>query len=330
MDQAKKNHHYVWGHYLTRWSSDATKNVHFTTEKKKIAFDSVRMVAKKRDFYKRTDLDEKQIFLLRNLSRKSSAHEEQMLVLNDFLALQLRGELYKKIGVKNAEFEALFEASNCNAMENLHTAHERRAGPAIEALAAGDISFLSDATNACQFLLYLAQQMVRTDALKRAVSQGQPRRSELEIFLADTTDHAWWFYSYMLGMSLGKNLYMTRHEKTQTLLLNTSLNPFITSDQPVLNIHESVKQGDWSQPEFCDIYYPISPTHAYVLADSQRFPGGKFTINEDIVNELNIKVATRAKIHLFGTSEAVLKPLLRFIGTGYPSGRYEDPPLSAS
>ncbi|WP_348680410.1 hypothetical protein [Alcanivorax profundi] len=47
--QIKRNHHYVWTHYLSAWATKG--NVYYLTTKEMVACDSIKGVCKDREFY---------------------------------------------------------------------------------------------------------------------------------------------------------------------------------------------------------------------------------------------------------------------------------------
>lgn len=67
--QIKKNHHYIWRHYLKPWTDG--RDIHYTTKTGKFATDSIKGLAVERDFYKINFLDEQDLFYLRRFTSLS-------------------------------------------------------------------------------------------------------------------------------------------------------------------------------------------------------------------------------------------------------------------
>lgn len=168
-----------------------------------------------------------------------------------------------------------------------------------------------------EFMMFFGHQISRTKAFRDGAVQVQPRRSVIENEVAEAMEHAWWFLSYMFGMSIGFSLYARRHEARHALLVNDTNVPFITSDQPIVNVHSCVSEADLTAPEHADFYYPISPRIAYIICDSDRFSSGKIEADVATVGELNIKVAAQAKVHIIGDSENAIRPFKKYIGRRY-------------
>lgn len=71
------------------------------------------------------------------------------------------------------------------------------------------------------------------------------------------------------------------------------------------------------RPEHSDFYYPISPTIAYIICDSDRFTQGKNWVDEPTVVELNSKQAAQAMMHIIGDTEEAIRPYTKRIGRRY-------------
>ncbi|MGR3885888.1 DUF4238 domain-containing protein [Pseudomonas sp. 1152_12] len=316
--EAKKRHHYVWAKYLTRWGS-GTNKVFYTTKTGKIAHDSVRAIAADDYFYKTTALTNMHVEVIKGFSRKSPdrLHQQHVSYLNDFLRMQHAEAIYRESGVQNQEAELHLHAMKCNLLENLHASHEKGALTVLSALADEQLDVLQDDQHMIEFMMFFGHQISRTKPFRDGVIQAQPRRNALEIEVADAMAHAWWFLSYMFGMSIGFNLYASRQNDRHALLVNDTNVPFITSDHPVVNVHPCVSETEFVAPEHADFYYPISPRIAYIICDSERFTSGKNWVDEDTVVELNAKVAAQSMVHIIGDTEKAIRPFQTHIGRRY-------------
>lgn len=175
-----------------------------------------------------------------------------------------------------------------------------------------------------EFMMFFGHQISRTKPFRDGLIRVQPRSTALEVAVADSMANAWWFISYMFGMSIGLSLYATRHEDKHALLVNDTRVPFITSDQPVVNVHSCVSETEFVAPEYADFFYPISPRIGYIICNSERFTPGRNEVDEATVIELNTKVAAQSMMHIIGDSEIAIHPFKKYIGQRYkktPSGR---------
>ncbi|HCE2119136.1 TPA: DUF4238 domain-containing protein [Vibrio parahaemolyticus] len=325
--QGKKNHHHVWANYMRRWALD-NKNVFYTTKNNKhiIREDSVKNIAVERHFYRVQPLTREHVEVIKGWSSKSpkDLHELHMSYLSDFLKMQYMESVYNQSGIKDEIAEKMIEAWKCNGIENYHTAHEDEVQDTLKALANRDLTVLDDDDNMIHFMQFFGHQIARTKNFKDTIdaSQGLSRHGldkaieEQVQYMAKLTQECWWFISYMFGMSIGRSLYLDRKDDFHCLLINETDTPFITSDQPIVNVHQALTD-EIKPPEDreCDFYYPISPSVAYMVNKSNRFPRGKVQVSVDIVEEMNTKLAKKANFHIIGDSEESLKPYKKYVGT---------------
>lgn len=316
--EAKKNHHHVWASYMKRWSPD-NLNIYYTTKKNNIRYDSVKNVAVERDFYQVQPLTHEHVQAIKLWHSKSpeSVQRQHSTLLNRFLKMQHVESVYKQSGIKDDMAEKLYSAWRCNGVENLHSAHEKEVQPIIDALADCDLSVLDDRRNMILLMQFFGVQIARTKTIKDTLQAGQARTTdEKALALGKSIRECWWLLSYMIGLNIGRTMFLDRNEDVHCLLINDTDTPFITSDQPIVNVHTALTD-EIKPPEdhVCDEYYPISPRVAYMVNKSNRFPSGKVQVSVDIVKEMNIKIAKRANIHIISNSEESLKPYRKYIGS---------------
>jgi len=313
--EAKKRHHHVWAQYLTRWGN-GTKNVFYTSKTGKVAHDSVRTIVVDDYFYKTSPLTDKDVEIIKGFSRKSPDHLHQlhMSYLDDFLKAQKFEAIYHQSGVRNREVELSLHTMKCNLLENLHAAHEREALTVLAALEDERLDVLQDLQHMLKFMTFFGHQISRTKTFRDSVLRVQRRGNAMEIEVADSMARAWWFLSYMFGMSIGWSLFAERQTSRHAMLINDTSMPFITSDQPVVNVHACVSESEFTPPKYADFYYPISPRIAYIICDSERFRPGAHAVDELTVKEFNTKMAAQAMVHIIGHTEYAIRPFRQYIG----------------
>lgn len=316
--QAKRKHHYVWKKYLSRWSPDDDGKIYYTTSTRKIIHDSLSGLAMQKDFYQIKELTANEINIIKAfLKPLSKALQDTYLsLLNDILKIQHIQSLYQWEGKNDEEVKKLFLSAKCNIIENIHGGHESNVTSIIAALANGELSILEDTKNMGSFMAFLGLQMFRTKKIKDRVLNLQPRETNVEKFVAGTMQNIWWFMSYVFGANLGESLYFDRHQYTHSLLINDTNISFITSDQPVINVHECASNADTHPPEKMDLYYPIAPKVAYLISEAGRFRPGKIGLTVRDVNELNVKMAKKSNNSIFGNSELILGKYIKYIIPG--------------
>jgi hypothetical protein len=315
--QLKKEHHYVWANYLRNWAiGDVRNNVWFKKARGGFAYDSVRMIAREKHFYQIKPLTKEHALIITMMSSKSQLHKLNMDMLQKFLLVQKIEKVYQKSGKKSLEVDKKIEAHKHNTLENLHTAYENSAGKTISKLINRDLSCLDDMKQLTLFCNYLGQQFARTKSFRDiALLVMSKSDSEQSKFVHRISTECWWFISHMLGQNLGYSMFASRKKDNYCLLLNETTQPFITSDNPVINVHKDLPK-DMTPPEDdqLDLYYPLSPTVAIMISCTHRFPSGESILTLDDVNELNTKIAKGAYVNIFGCSEESLKPYSKFVG----------------
>lgn len=312
--EAKQKHHYVWADYMKRWGN-GTNNVYYTTTKGKIAHDSVKGIACESYFYKVTHLNsDHEKFLL-----KFSSHSPELLrdmhraQLNVALAYQQMDDGKPKCGA----IGQFLHANQCNYLENIHADFESEILPVFEYLANEELDILDNNWSMMAFTNFLGHQLTRTKPFKDGSLAAIKRDSGNQQSDVKLYEHCWWMISLFLGFNVGSAFYNDRHSSKHVMLINDTETPFITSDFPVVNVHECISETEINQPLASDFYYPISPRIAYMINDSDRFPRGKVHIDENVARELNTKLATQAMKIIVGDSKESLEPYKKVIGKRY-------------
>ncbi|ALS97330.1 DUF4238 domain-containing protein [Lacimicrobium alkaliphilum] len=319
--QLKRKHHHIWAHYLKHWSLDDL-NVWYTTKKGNYRCDSVYGLAAERDFYKINFLNDEDVRFIRNFSSKSPDELRQIHngYLNDFCIASRAAKLAETMQPPE-HIKQRLEAFQYNVLENLHGSHETDVIEILACLNRGDISVFETSESRVKFKQFFAMQMTRTKSFKKkamsfAVDRESFERHPNPPFSFETysqlMEKNWWFLSYMFGMNIGANLTATQHDDKQVLLINETSQPFITSDNPIINVHESMKKIPEGQaPQYMDAFYPLSPKYAYMINNSDRYPSGKVSITRDEALVFNVEMAARAEEHLFAQTESQLKEVKR-------------------
>jgi len=307
--QAKKNHHYVWAHYLRSWSTDDT-SVHYVSQTGKIAYDSVRGLAVRRHFYKSQSLSNEHLKIIESISTQADVflqHSHQSL-LKIYFQIQKFDTAFKVNGVLDSKAEGILDALNSNFIENLHTKYESSASEILPALRSGDTSILQNPHHLMKLVTFIGHQMSRTSAFKETSLAGLPKEARQQM------EGCWWFISYMFGMNAGASLYRTLSSRQVCLMKNVSEENFITADHPVVNVHEECGKDLSKAPEAADFYYPISPKYAVMINESGKFPAGLNEVNSEFVQRMNAKLSQQAEINIFGLTEADIAPYRANVG----------------
>ncbi|WP_172116705.1 DUF4238 domain-containing protein [Halomonas hibernica] len=315
--QAKRNHHFVWAYYMKKWSTN-NRDIYFTTKNKTIVFDSVRNVAVAQDFYQVGKLTKTHLEVIKGFLGDADEDLKRlhMSYLSDFIIFNRIEGYVDSNNILDDEVEQELKAFKSNGIENLHTAHENEVKHILDRLIEGDLSVLEDKDRMMNFLIFYAHQMTRTKTMKDNAFLYKAKEDSVEGRYARILQESWWFVSYMLGLNVGRSLYLDRKSDNHCLLINNTDIPFITSDQPVINAyrktHDIVKPPEEHE---CDHYFPLSPKVAYMINKSDRFPSGKVSVTEDVIEEMNTKIAKLANVNIISNSEGSLKPYRKYVGS---------------
>lgn len=313
--QLKREHHYVWANYLRNWSCDG-KNVWYRTAKGKLICDSTRMVAKEKDFYKVTDLSSQDVLVIKGMLKNSDLNEMHLRFLDEVMFYQALESLKTQLSCDQDLHEKL-TAYKHNLIENIHTNYESGVKDILPSLANRDWDVLEKEESLLALYSYLGQQFARTKSFKVLTSLSISNHGNDEVdIVKNSMESGWWFMSHALGINIGFSLYKDRFRHNICLLINNTKQAFITSDQPGINVHENVFDDDFTPPkdEEFDLFYPLSPTVALMVARSDNYVGKEIELKLEHVEKLNIKTAKMSYKHIFGDSRDALKPYVKYVG----------------
>lgn len=303
--EVKRKHHYVWARYLKAWAS--RDKIHYISKKGLPATDSVKGLARELGFYKISSFNDDDLLYIRSISKLASEdlQSSHMDFLDRFIVvsnmLKARARNY------NLDTDLPSQILQYNILENLHGGIERETWPIISELRQGNTDILTDQLNRSKFCFYIAQQLTRTKTV-RDKSFAASLKSNLPDQMTDAMKRNWWCISYMLGINLGKGLLETPRDR-HFLIENKTGTPLITSDRPVVNVHSCMKAtAPDTPPEKLDLYYPLSPTHGYMICDSEDYLPLKERVTVDDVAHLNKCIAETCGETVYGsTLESVLQ-----------------------
>lgn len=299
-EEIKKNNHYVWAHYLRGWAENG-KDVYRRT-KKGVEPYSVRGVACEPHFYRINPLDDLDVAFIQRWLDKADAH------LRDFHYKLLEKMIYCSCAIEVMDREDQAhkrELLLANTLENIHTRIEDDFRPVLDALREGKLSVLNSAENRHNFHSYIGHQFSRTKFMRDAFLDSWSQVGGEHLRIAKKT---WWFMSLVFGVNVGSNLDLNWGRKNVVWLVNKTATPFLTSDHPVISVHPSVLDTtNGPPPEKSDIYFPISPTMAYMINDSDMYGRGVMGATEKCVELLNRNMLLRCGQTVFGSTAAVVK-----------------------
>lgn len=302
--QIKKNHHYVWKHYLNRWGD---KEIYHNTPKGKAVPYGTKGLASLRGFYKIDTATNEDLTFLMCLFK--NIPEDLVKNHNSF---------FKDIIEKKDSEQENIDVYKFNTIEDKYSKIEESVKEVINKLSAGDDSILNDEYKKDSFLYFLAHQKFRTKKFKD-IALGLIKEN-LYVEDEQTTkkyinlhEKNWCFLSYLMGHNFGRSLISEKEKEKHIFLTNNTNTPFITSDNPVINIHPNSFSNSATVDSMV-LYFPISPMYAYIIFDENNSFG---TINNPVkeseVKKLNERIAKKAHTEIFSSNEATIKENIQYI-----------------
>jgi len=303
----KKLHHYVPRFYLQAW---AQKKLIYCLQENAIFRPNLQGVAAQNYFYRLDEISpEDAEFVRREVIANSpdglrEGHERLLrLMLLPYEAKRHLEELrITKQVAEDDEFRdnaAYIERTIREMNENMHTAIENDFRKHLEALRAGDLSFLKDDNEAATFYRSLSVQYARTNHIKQSERGMSPQNYALYRRIAHPLVH-------IVAVNVGLSLYAERHHYQFILIDNQSKVPFVTADQPLINLAANPTNDD--PPANFDVYYPLSPTKALLILEpsSPNMPLNT-TVDARYAEIMNLRIAAHAYRQVFAKSQHQLE-----------------------
>jgi len=298
----KKLHHFVPRFYLREW---AQKERIYCLQDGTIRRPNLRNVCAENYFYGLCQLSDEDLEFLQKAIIDGSpnalkeSHEQLTQILRlPYLAKQRLDASGDAASPAMAEAKRMIAELN----ENLHTNVEEKFRPYLSSMLAGDLSFLRDPGRAAVFFWGLAVQYARTHHVKSVQRILDPNRADLYRRLANPLAH-------IVASNVGCSLFADRARLTVLLLANSSTTPFITADQPIINI-ASKPNDDLTAPTRFELYYPLSPTTAMLLLEpaSDHLPSN-LSVSGGAAHMYNLGLAARARRQILAAEPGVLEAI---------------------
>jgi len=296
-----KLQHYVPRFYLRAW---AVRKKLWVLQGRNIFNSNVRNVAAQNYFYRLHELSAEDIQFVREMVINNSpeglrsGHE---FLLKAFTLPHRVKRALEQSGRQEPEFRKLVEESITNLNEKYHGAIESEFKHQIDGLISGDMSFLKEPQQEMLFYRGLAAQMLRTNVMIRAKAIFQQAQYETFSRVANVVVQ-------ILAVNLGLNLYSTRDQYKLVLLNNFSNVPFVTADQPIINI--AANPTETTPPKGFELYYPLSPQKAMMLLDleSAHSPSD-LSVSSGPAHMYNLSMAAHSHYQVFASSPPELEAI---------------------
>ena len=263
-----KKQHYVWEFYLKAWCFEGNKV--WCRRNGNIFNTSTENIAQERRFYEITPLKEDEIGFIEAGIQKYP-WENQLL---------LKEKLKKLIDISLHS-----ENSRRNALESEYADMEQISKPLLESIRNSSLNALNDPLNKIIFSIFVGMQFTRTPKCRQGKTSCLPK-NRFQI-----SDNFLFYWNYIF---LSEDIGSWISESKITLLKNETEIPFITGDQPVINLNLSETQ----------LYYPISPKLA--LQFDNKDSKNKIVSTKD-VSFFNMKIKEMSENLLIANQKNVLE-----------------------
>lgn len=301
LENKKRNHHYVFQAYLKNWVN-ANEKLWCLRDCK--VFDvKTNNIAFEKDFYRVTPLSCEEIkFLQLFFSKESDTFKKEMdHFLELYTIIDKNENFYKSINhcfstdvpeISEAftEINTMIDIARNNLMEEVYCDFEGEACGWLKKLCEENVDFLYDSSKEEKerFITFICSQYFRTkrmkdhtmtvlkDAEEYFVSKDFPQGS---IKAENLYQPMLWLLSAKCSDAL-LNAHIT-------LLINITDIPFITSDQPVINLKADYTDLS-KQPDELVFYYPVSPRIAVKINDNICVNKIELTNENDIYKYNNL------------------------------------------
>jgi hypothetical protein len=288
-------HHYVPCFYLRAW---AHNDQIWCLRDRKSFLANVKKIGGEKYFYELPDLTQEDVRLLQEFvidkchPAGRHVHENQLKYFLITLLAKERAPL-----IPNLDPEKLREVNEvvANLDENWYTAIEDRFQPLLASMLHGDLTFLSERGKAIEFFHGIGTQYFRTKKRREAAVVG------IKVPFQDVR-RVWPLMTHIFAVNLGGHLFRTRADNQIIILENDTDIPFITGDQPIINVIPL--QSDGSPAERIELYYPLSPTKAMLLVED-KIPRPT-SLNRDQVINYNALIVAHSYDQIYANSEESL------------------------
>ncbi len=293
-----RRQHHVWRSYLEAW---ATNGKIFCQQGAKIFNSNVINVAVERDFYKLPDLTNKDVLFIRDIMKDSPTSAKE--VIENFITMfgmfgRLRASLLK--AGRKASLPSL-ERAIIIGEESFHARIESGAKPILDAIRRKDLSFYDDPDLCGKFAHFINLQNLRTKGVQERLFANTIEQDGISL------KRVWPVLRQAMAVNAGGRLLLERKIRPLILLENETEIPFITADQPVINL---LGPHAGEPPRLVALYYPVTPQLAIIWDEvTERTGYAAGPVSADQALALNRTIRAKSFSQVFGNSRNVLESL---------------------
>ncbi len=297
----KKKQHYVWRNYLNSWT---VNDQLFCQRSGKIFSSNAEGVAVENYFYHTKELNQDDFNLIEEFVLKPASPFHKILHRNWLKAFNMpfrQLTSLKELGFEEEKIEKFRTWLENNIYEELLSEYEGGWNKFLSELQCGKMDFFSDNSERMGFLFFLAVQYMRTDRMKNAVSQSVAKTMKKDGF---DLEKIWNPVSHIFAVNVAFDTY---NKKPKLCMLeNESSVPFITGDQPVVNISATnIPPGQPSDK--MELYYPVTPKLAVLLTENETCQTNKVSVSSEEAACYNDHIFQNSNNSIYAQTKEILE-----------------------
>jgi hypothetical protein len=311
----KKNQHYIPQFYLKNFQ----KSKLYVLFQNKIEVRNPKSIAKEKYFYRLTELRENEVKFLRGFIDTMDKNYKKMAST----WINLYEYLFRMMSLINSsddsdETQKMFKEMLINTDENLYSNIEDSNVNFISTIIKKEAIELADDEKSL-FCFYISVQYFRTKRIKEATLRalGNARNERIHLYDDETKEFynsldfesIWMVLIKILASNMGFGI--SKLKKFDLLINNTTL-PFITCDQPCINL---VADGNYDKSAIVDdfvLYYPLSPKIALIMSeDYSLYVKNSKKITREEVTKLNNMIFNHSLEQVYSNDLETLKKYIQ-------------------
>ena len=328
----KHKHHYVFQAYLESWSNN--KQI-WCCRKDKVFLSNLTNVAQERDFYRIKELNsEEEKFIYFFLYNQAPKTKEAVMKHIQLLRKQIKWKVFSDVLIDtinnsyndnqlsrelNDSFENLrriVDSGVNDLVEDIYSEDEGKAIVYLKQIMNENLDFFykpvpdeSFLNSKQRFIQFVCVQHFRTKSARIRWEKGMKESYDKEIlghlgidYAKLRPDHISYYVFWYIENHVADILYYENAHLT--LIVNNTSEPFITSDQPVINLKANYKSINNAPTELI-FYYPISPKYAILLNDNNTEK--RIIATEKDIEYYNSKIMNSSYENIFSNNKSLFE-----------------------
>lgn len=294
MNTEVKKQHYVWRYYLNPWKKNLKEKKIWTYifEANKVDYVSLMDVAQESFFYKMYELSPVEILACWNFAKQFPPF---MWSIAESL---LKG--YEAIS-NNMMSESDKRDFSLHVLDNMQTNIEKMGRPLLSCHSLEDLRNIPDKYQAVYYLCtqYSRTKKMRENGINGYIQLKKPLLSELY-------RKAFPYISILMATKLGHSIAVANPNTRYIFVKNESSIPFITCDQPAINLKID-EVDDIGDVQDFELFYPTSPSTAIMIVfDPQLEEYSEIIADDNFVDDKNKKMCKNALSFIFANGKDIL------------------------